>query len=57
MATKTSTNTRQQTLKNISKDLKEFDFSNFDLNKDKLVLMETLNNINVKLGKLLRGYQ
>lgn len=51
------TNTpRKETLKSISKDLREFDFEHFDLNKDKLVLMETLKTINVKLGKILKGY-
>jgi hypothetical protein len=52
----TDDNPRQTVLKQISKDLKEFDFQNFDPRKDKTILMNKLQSINSQLGKLLKGY-
>ncbi len=49
-------NTRQETLKRISQELREFDFASFDPRTDKLVLVEKLRSINSRLGALLKGY-
>ncbi len=49
-------NTRQETLKQISQELREFDFASFDPRTDKLVLVEKLRSINSRLGALLKGY-
>lgn len=51
------TEPKKETLKNIVKDLREFDFSNFDPVKDKQNLMTTIQGINSKLGKLLREFE
>ncbi len=47
-------NIKQSTLKQISIDLKMFDFVNFDPRTDKSILMQHLQQINGKLGMLLR---
>lgn len=49
-------NTRQETLKEISTELKQFDFQSFDPRKDKQALIEFLKSINSKLGSILKGY-
>lgn len=54
--TTTINNPRQTTLKEIAKELKEFDFKSFDARKDKVTLMNQLQSINARLGKLLKGY-
>lgn len=48
---------RQTTLKEISEELKEFNFETFDQLKDKKMLMDKLTSINSRLGKLLKGYE
>jgi|SaaInlStandDraft_4_1057021.scaffolds.fasta_scaffold325919_2 hypothetical protein len=54
--TDTILNPRQTTLKQISKELTDFDFTSFDLIQDKMMLLTYLQSINSRLGGLLRGY-
>ena len=48
--------TRQDTLKQIAIELREFDFKSFDPRTDKAVLVAALQSINSRLGALLKGY-
>jgi hypothetical protein len=50
------TNPRQTTLREISTILREFDFENFNPREDKMALMNELQLINSKLGKILGGF-
>jgi hypothetical protein len=50
-------NIRQETLKEISVKLKQFDFQSFDPRKDKQVMVDFLTTINSRLGALLKGYE
>ena len=46
--------TKQETLKTIATDLRNFDFDNFDPRKDKALLTTHLQAVNSKLGKMIR---
>lgn len=46
--------TKQQTLKDIANDLRTFDFNSFDPRKDKIKLMNHLQMVNSKLGRMIR---
>ncbi len=48
---------KKDTLKKISQDLRNIDFSNFDPRKDKAILMTEMQKVQAKLGKLLRGIE
>lgn len=54
MATKKS---KKKILYTISDDLRSFDFEQFDFRKNKKDLMEYIQYINSKLGKLLRDFK
>jgi len=56
MTTFDETTPKKMTMQEISTILRDFDFVNYDPYKDKAVLMETLQIVNAKLGKLLRGF-
>lgn len=47
---------RKKTLQEIAKMLRDFDFENYNILKDKPVLLAELNQINSKLGKILGGF-
>ena len=49
-----NTQLKKQTLKTIANDLRKFDFGNFDPRTDKTTLMNHLQIVNSKLGKMIR---
>lgn len=48
---------RQDTLRQIASELRDFDFEHFDPRTDKAILVEVLQSINSRLGSLLKGYK
>lgn len=48
---------KKSTLKSISKDLRTFDFTDFNPTTDKQQLLTLIQQINSKLGKLLRNLE
>lgn len=52
-----SKKTKKTILADISKDLRTFDFENFDVRKNKKELLDYIQLINSKLGKLLRDFK
>lgn len=49
--------TKKQILQQISNDLKNIDFKSFDPRKNKKPLMDSLQQINASLGKILRTFE
>ena len=48
---------KKETLKIVIAELRDFDFSSFNPVTDKPLLMNTIQSINAKLGKLLREFE